>query len=99
MSSKIKYIILIVYTSWIVSLKAIADYFDFKVPHNTGFFSLTNSFNDIWHLTENLLLLSVFAPLLFLLNPSRKIMTIYIIIVGITMYVLHEFILHGTILQ
>jgi len=31
-------------------LKAIADGFNFVVPHNSGFFSLTDGWFDAWHL-------------------------------------------------
>ncbi len=31
-------------------LKAIADGFNFVIPHNTGFFSLTSGWFDAWHL-------------------------------------------------
>ncbi len=34
----------------IVILKAIADGFNFVIPHNTGFFSLTSGWFDAWHL-------------------------------------------------
>ena len=34
----------------LVILKAVMDYLNFQVEHNTGFYSLTDGWWDLWHL-------------------------------------------------
>ena len=85
------------YIAWIVALKAVADYYDFKVPHHQGFWSLTSRFWDIWHLTENVSLLSVFIPLGFLMKLKKFGWISYITFMLGIMFFLHELILHGRI--
>ena len=37
-------------------LKAVMDYLNFQVPHNTGFFSITSGWWDAWHISGWLIL-------------------------------------------
>ena len=44
----------------VVCLSSYMDYLNFKVLHNSGFWSLTDSFWDAWHMSKNLCLVIIF---------------------------------------
>ena len=81
----------------VVILTSLMDYWNFKVPHQSGFWSLTHDFWDAWHLSKNLCLMIVFWLFAKDRNFEKQEWILYWVAVALVMYVPHQLILHGKI--
>ena len=68
--------------TFIVIMLALMDVLNFQIPHNTGFFSLTDGYFDMWHLLKFCILLLIAIKLTWNINDTKKINVLRLVALG-----------------